>query len=255
MKLSSSDFLGIIPARFDSSRLKGKPLMKIGEKTMIEHVYLRASNVLENLVVATDDNGIYDTVKKFGGNVVLTNKDHLNGTSRCLEAIGIWSKEMRRKFNHIINIQGDEPLLHPDHLIKLMDCFKDSKTEFATVAQELNSYKNLPKDKVFLVKDQLDFALYFSRHIIPFIREEEDRNKQNEFYQHIGIYGYTLDALEKFNQLKPSKLEISEKLEQLRWLENGRKIKVGTTIHPSYPVDTLEDLISIRKVYVNKGHL
>lgn len=255
MKLSSSDFLGIIPARFNSTRLKGKPLMKIGEKTMIEHVYLRANNILENLVVATDDKSIYDTVKKFGGNVVLTNKDHLNGTSRCLEAVDIWSKELKKSFNHIINIQGDEPLLHADHIIKLVDCFNDPKTEFATVAQKLSSNKNLPKDKVFLVKDTFNFALYFSRHTIPFIREDETKEDENEFYQHIGIYGYTINALEKFQQLKPSKLEINEKLEQLRWLENGGQIKVGTTIYPSFPVDTLEDLISIRKVFQDKGHL
>jgi 3-deoxy-manno-octulosonate cytidylyltransferase (CMP-KDO synthetase) len=255
MKLSSSYFLGIIPARFNSTRLKGKPLMKIGEKTMIEHVYSRARKVLENLVVATDDKKIFDTVNKFGGNVVLTNKEHLNGTSRCLEAVDIWTKKLKKNFNYIINIQGDEPLLHEDHITKLIECFNDSKTEFATIAQKLNSSDNLPKDKVFLVKDTFNFALYFSRYAIPFVREDEIKEDANEFHQHIGIYGYTINALEKFQQLKPSKLEINEKLEQLRWLENGGKIKVGTTIYPSFPVDTLEDLISIRKVYASKGHL
>ena len=255
MKLNSSDFLGIIPARFNSTRLKGKPLMKIGEKTMIEHVYSRASEVLDNLVVATDDKNIFDTVNNFGGNVVLTEKDHLNGTSRCLEAVDIWSKELEKSFNYIINIQGDEPLLHEDHIIKVMECFNDSKTEFATIAQKLNSSDNLLKDKVFLVKDTFNFALYFSRYAIQFVREDEIKEDANEFHQHIGIYGYTINALEKFQQLKPSKLEINEKLEQLRWLENGGKIKVGTTIYPSFPVDTLEDLISIRKVYASKGHL
>ena len=255
MKLNSSDFLGIIPARFNSTRLKGKPLMKIGEKTMIEHVYSRASKVLDNLIVATDDKNIFDTVINFGGNVVLTEKDHLNGTSRCLEAVDIWSKELEKSFNYIINIQGDEPLLHEDHIIKVIECFNDSKTEFATIAQKLNSSDNLPKDKVFLVKDTFNFALYFSRYAIPFVREDEIKEDANEFHQHIGIYGYTINALEKFQQLKPSKLEINEKLEQLRWLENGGKIKVGTTIYPSFPVDTLEDLISIRKVYASKGHL
>lgn len=255
MKLNSSDFLGIIPARFNSTRLKGKPLMKIGEKTMIEHVYSRASEVLDNLVVATDDKNIFDTVNNFGGNVVLTEKDHLNGTSRCLEAVDIWSKELEKSFNYIINIQGDEPLLHEDHIIKVIECFYDSKTEFATIAQKLNSSDNLPKDKVFLVKDTFNFALYFSRYAIPFLRGDQIKEDANEFHQHIGIYGYTINALEKFQQLKPSKLEINEKLEQLRWLENGGKIKVGTTIYPSFPVDTLEDLISIRKVYASKGHL
>ena len=255
MKLNSSDFLGIIPARFNSTRLKGKPLMKIGEKTMIEHVYSRASEVLDNLVVATDDKNIFDTVNNFGGNVVLTKKDHLNGTSRCLEAVDIWTKELGKSFNYIINIQGDEPLLHEDHITKVIECFNDFKTEFATIAQKLNSSNNLPKDKVFLVKDTFDYALYFSRYTIPFVREDEANGDANEYHQHIGIYGYTINALEKFQLLKPSKLEINEKLEQLRWLENGGKIKVGTTIYPSFPVDTLEDLISIRKVYTSKGHL
>tara|TARA_Y100000991_G_C21966071_1_gene346936 strand:+ start:82 stop:849 length:768 start_codon:yes stop_codon:yes gene_type:complete len=255
MKLSSSDFLGIIPARFNSTRLMGKPLLKIGEKTMIEHVYSKASKVLENLVVATGDNNIFDTVNEFGGNVVLTKKDHLNGTSRCLEAVNIRSKELGKSFNYIINIQGDEPLLHEDHITKLIDCFKDSKTEFATIAQKLNYSENLPKDKVFLVKDTFNFALYFSRYTIPFVRDDGDKRDVNEFHQHIGIYGYTIKALERFQQLKPSKLEINEKLEQLRWLENGGKIKVGTTIYPSFTVDTLEDLISIRKVYSSKGQL
>ena len=255
MKLNSSDFLGIIPARFNSTRLKGKALMKIGEKTMIEHVYSRASEVLDNLVVATDDKNIFDTVNNFRGNVVLTKKDHLNGTSRCLEAVDIWSKKLKKNFNYIINIQGDEPLLHEDHITKVIECFNDSKTEFATIAQKLNSSDNLPKDKVFLVKDTFNFALYFSRYAIPFLREDETNKDANGFHQHIGIYGYTINALEKFQQLKPSKLEINEKLEQLRWLENGGKIKVGTTIYPSFPVDTLEDLISIRKVYASKGHL
>ena len=162
---------------------------------------------------------------------------------------------MEKSFNYIINIQGDEPLLHEDHIIKVIECFNDSKTEFATIAQKLNSSDNLLKDKVFLVKDTFNFALYFSRYAIPFVREDEIKEDANEFHQHIGIYGYTINALEKFQQLKPSKLEINEKLEQLRWLENGGKIKVGTTIYPSFPVDTLEDLISIRKVYASKGHL
>ena len=162
MKLSSSDFLGVIPARFNSTRLKGKPLANWWH--MIEHVYSRASEVLKNLVVATDDKNIFDTVNDFGGNVVLTKKDHLNGTSRCLEAVDIWSKEYGDSFNYIINIQGDEPLLHKDHIAKLIECFNDSKTEFATIAQKLNLSDNLPKDKVFLVKDTFNYALYFSRH-------------------------------------------------------------------------------------------
>ena len=249
MKTSTSNILGVIPARFNSTRLMGKPLEIIGDKTMIEHVYLRANKVLENLVVATDDSRIYDKVKEFNGNVILTDVDHLNGTSRCLEAFEKWSKEINKSFNYIINIQGDEPLLHSDHLNKLIGCFEDKEADFATVALKIDSNNKMLKEKVCLVKDIHDFALYFSRHKIPFIRNQEEGNinSQQTFFQHIGIYGYSIEALKKFCSLPFSFLENAEKLEQLRWLENGGKIKIGITNFPSYPVDTLEDLAEIRK--------
>jgi 3-deoxy-manno-octulosonate cytidylyltransferase (CMP-KDO synthetase) len=249
MKTLTSNILGVIPARFNSTRLMGKPLEIIGDKTMIEHVYLRANKVLENLVVATDDSRIYDKVKEFNGNVILTDVDHLNGTSRCLEAFEKWSKEINKSFNYIINIQGDEPLLHSDHLNKLIGCFEDKEANFATVALKIDSNNKMLKEKVCLVKDIHDYALYFSRNKIPFIRNHKEENIKNQqtFFQHIGIYGYSIEALKKFCSLPSSSLENAEKLEQLRWLENGGKIKVGITNFPSYPVDTLEDLVEIRK--------
>ena len=144
-------------------RIRQKEVLKRNYLFLFGHLALKSwwESVLDNLVVATDDKNIFDSVNNFGGNVVLTKKDHLNGTSRCLEAVDIWSKELEKSFNYIINIQGDEPLLHEDHITKVIECFNDSKTEFATIAQKLNSSDNLPKDKVFLVKDTFNFALYF----------------------------------------------------------------------------------------------
>ena len=245
MKLNSSDFLGIIPARFNSTRLKGKPLMKIGEKTMIEHVYSRASEVLDNLVVATDDKNIFDTVNNFGGNVVLTEKDHLNGTSRCLEAVDIWSKELEKSFNYIINIQGDEPLLHEDHIIKVIECFNDSKTEFATIAQKLNFSDNLPKDKVFLVKDSFNFALYFSRHPIPYQRTLETHVN---YFKHVGIYAFRKQALLDFATMPITPLEASEKIECIRFLEYGKRIKMVETFSKIIGIDTPEDLEKAKQI-------
>ena len=257
MKIETSDILGVIPARFNSTRLLGKPLKLIGDKPMIQHVYEKTKKTLDNVIVATDDDRIFNCIKGFGGKVILTKKNHKNGTSRCLEAVNIYCEETGKEFEYIVNVQGDEPLIHEDHLKKLIHCFQDPNTNFATVALQLPNKKPLSNGKVFLVKDINEYALYFSRNIIPFIR---DNNKENitdntSFYQHIGIYGYTKKALEKFCNQKPSSLEMSEQLEQLRWLENGGKIKVGITKQLSYAVDTIEDLNEVRKIYEKKHHI
>ena len=153
MKNNTSNFLGVIPARYNSSRLMGKPLKIIGDKPMIQHVYEKAKIVLENVIVATDDDKIFKCVKSFKGNVILTKKTHENGTSRCLEAVNNWSKKVNKDYKYIINIQGDEPLLSKDHLNKLIFCFNDPDTYFATVALEVNDQDKLGDDKVYLVKD------------------------------------------------------------------------------------------------------
>ena len=257
MKIETSDILGVIPARFNSTRLLGKPLKLIGDKPMIQHVYERTKKTLNNVIVATDDDRIFNCIKHFGGKVILTKENHENGTSRCLEAVNIYRDETGTEFKYIVNIQGDEPLIHEDHLKKLILCFQDPNTNFATVAIQLSNQKHLPNGKVFLVKDINDNALYFSRNIIPFIRNNITENINNNifFYQHIGIYGYAKESLEKFCNQEPSSLEKSEKLEQLRWLENGGKIKVGITKQLSYPVDTIEDLNEVRKIYEKKHHI
>ena len=257
MKIETSDILGVIPARFNSTRLLGKPLKLIGDKPMIQHVYERTKKTLNNVIVATDDDRIFNCIKDFGGKVILTKENHENGTSRCLEAVNIYRDETGTEYKYIVNIQGDEPLIHEDHLKKLILCFRDPNTNFATVALQLSNQKHLPNGKVFLVKDINDNALYFSRNIIPFIRDNITENINNNifFYQHIGIYGYAKESLEKFCKQEPSSLEKSEKLEQLRWLENGGKIKVGITKQLSYPVDTIEDLNEVRKIYEKKHHI
>ncbi len=253
MKVEQSSILGVIPARYNSTRLKGKPLMKIGEKTMIQHVYENCANVLDHLLVATDDQRIYDEVEAFNGNVILTNKAHLTGTDRCLEAVKLWEENHNKTFRLIFNIQGDEPFIHQDHLHQLISCFEDNKTEIATLAIKVSNLKKLREGNVYLVKDNGDFAMYFSRFPIPFNRDipKKDWIKHTDYYQHIGLYGFKRNKLEKCSSLQPTTLENTEKLEQLRWMENGMKIKVGITSQPSFGVDTLEDLENARKKYAS----
>ncbi|MAL21418.1 MAG: 3-deoxy-manno-octulosonate cytidylyltransferase [Bacteroidota bacterium] len=253
MKAERSSILGIIPARFNSTRLKGKPLMKIGDKTMIQHVYENCANVLDHLLVATDDQRILNEVKGFNGNAIMTNKAHISGTDRCLEAIHLWEKNQNKTFSLVFNIQGDEPFVHEDHLHQLISCFEDNKTEIATLAIRVSDLKELREGKVYLVKDNTDFAMYFSRFPIPFNRDmpKEDWIKHTDYYQHIGLYGFKRNVLEKCGLLQVSNLENTEKLEQLRWMENGMKIKVGITNQPSFGVDTLEDLGNARKKYAS----
>ena len=255
MNINLDEILGIIPARYYSTRLEGKPLLKIGGKTMIEHVYKACEKKLPNLIVATDDERIVDEVYSFKGNVVLTSKDHENGTTRCLEAYQMWSNKLSPQTKYILNIQGDEPLLSQNHLDKLINCFKDKETSIATLACETTVNDNLEEGKVYLTKDINNFALYFSRFPIPFLRDvsKKDWTMNNKYYQHIGIYGYTVSALKMFCEMNPSKLENNEKLEQLRWLEAGYKIKVGITKIPSYPVDNKDDLEKVRLLFKSQN--
>ena len=248
--------LGIIPSRYNSSRLEGKPLALIEGKPMIQHVYERAKESLKNVIVATDDQRIADCVISFGGEVEMTSSEHENGTKRCLEAYNIWIARNKEKPTIILNIQGDEPLLNKEHLTKLIGCFNDQETSIATLALEITKGTPLEKGKVYLVKNKLDFALYFSRQPIPFIRDVAENEWANchTYYQHIGLYAFTVEALSKFCTLNSSDLENKEKLEQLRWLENGEKIKVAITKEFSQPVDTIEDLKKVRELFKLKGN-
>jgi len=241
--------LGIIPARYGSTRLEGKPLLDICGKPMIQHVYEQASKLLKYVVVATDDERIVDAVHKFGGNVVMTSAKHTTGTNRCLEAYEVFTANNDINFDVVVNIQGDEPLLDPEQIRLLISCF-DSSTEIATLAIPVKATENLFNGGVFVVVDKLKNALYFSRSVIPFIRDADknDWTKKHTFYKHVGMYGFRPKTLNEFSSLQQTSLEVAESLEQNRWLENGKKIKVEFTHHNTIPVDTLADLENVRSI-------
>jgi 3-deoxy-manno-octulosonate cytidylyltransferase (CMP-KDO synthetase) len=234
---------GIIPARFASTRFPGKPLADIGGVSMIERVYSQAKKApsLAEVIVATDDSAIEKEVTRFGGKVCLTSPDHPSGTDRCAEVIG----KLNLRGDAIINIQGDEPFIDPRQIDLLCSCFEDPRTELATLIKKIESPEvllnpNSPK----VIVDRHGFAIYFSRHPIPYVRASSTDQWLNRhtFFQHIGIYGYTPGILQRITQLPPSALEKAESLEQLRWLENGFRIKTAVTPYETIAIDTPEDL-------------
>lgn len=234
--------LGIVPSRYASSRFPGKPLADINGKSMVQRVYeqaLKASS-LTDVVVATDDNRIAEHVQSWGGNVVMTAAEHPSGTDRCREAADTFMPDA----DIVINIQGDEPFIAPEQINQLAGLF-DDKTDISTLIQEIDHQdvlfdENAPK----VVRDLQGFALYFSRHPIPFRRgvSPEKWLEEHTYYRHIGMYGYRMRVLRELTMLPPSSLEKSESLEQLRWLENHFKIKTGITSGAPQGVDTPEDL-------------
>ena len=243
--------LGIIPARYGSTRLEGKPLIDLCGKPMIQHVYEQTKKLLEHVVVATDDERIVKVVQDFGGDVVMTSKDHNTGTNRCLEAYRVFSKRKSLDFDVIVNIQGDEPLLDPEQIRLLISCFNDGVTEMATLVIPVKETDDTFADNgVFVVIDRLKNALYFSRSVIPFVRDTDKREwtKAHTFYKHIGMYAFKPNSLIEFASLEQTNLEIAESLEQNRWLENGKKIKVEITEFESIGVDTEEDVEKVRKI-------
>ncbi|KJF44711.1 3-deoxy-manno-octulosonate cytidylyltransferase [Draconibacterium sediminis] len=236
------NFIGIIPARYQSSRFPGKPLAKIKDKPMIQWVYENASKALPYVCVATDDDRIFDAVKAFGGEVVKTLPTHQSGTDRCAEAALKIAKN--RPVDIVVNIQGDEPFVKPEQIELIKSCF-ESETEIATLVKKVDSEEELfnpNRPKVVLNKN--DFALYFSRSPIPYFRGEENKNwvKKHTFWSHIGMYAFKADVLQKITQLEQGELEMAESLEQLRWLENGYKIKTAETTSATMGIDTPEDL-------------
>ncbi|TDG35926.1 3-deoxy-manno-octulosonate cytidylyltransferase [Pedobacter changchengzhani] len=239
--------LGIIPARFASTRFPGKPLVDIAGKSMIQRVYEQASKSksLSKIVVATDDERIADEVKRFGGEFVITSPHHQSGTDRCAEVI-----EQLPGFDIVINIQGDEPFIEPTQIDLLTTCFAEKKVQLATlikvIADQESIYNpNSPK----VVVDVNGRAMYFSRSPIPFIRNGEPGvwAEKHQFYKHIGIYGYRTEALKAITKLPPSSLEIAESLEQLRWIENGFYIQTKITDLETIAIDSPEDLLKLNK--------
>ena len=239
--------LGVIPARYASTRFEGKPLKDINGHTMIEWVYKRAENAdIDKLVVATDDERIFNTVKNFGGNAVMTSKEHENGTSRIIEVI---NTPEYNDFDFIINIQGDEPLIDIKSINLLADNYRKEKSEIVTLKKEFNENIENP-NIVKVITDFNDNAIYFSRSVIPYERNSVENFK---YYKHIGIYGYTSKFLNELKSLKEGILEKIESLEQLRFIENGYKIKVLETVYEVIGVDTEEDLKEVIKYIKENG--
>jgi 3-deoxy-manno-octulosonate cytidylyltransferase (CMP-KDO synthetase) len=243
--------LGIIPARYASTRFPAKALADIGGKSMIRRVYEQSCQAthLSQVIVATDDERILDHVHQFGGKAVMTSEDHQSGTDRCFEALTL----MGGKYDYVINIQGDEPFISPEPIDSLAEVL-DGKTELATLVKVIDDFDilcnvNVPK----AVLNKRQEVLYFSRQTIPYVRGLETENwmENNTFYKHIGIYAYRVDVLEEITRLEVSSLERAEALEQLRWLENGYAIKAVITTDDSHGVDTPDDLERVTRRFLS----
>ncbi len=235
--------LGIIPSRFASTRFPGKPLVEIGGKTMIQRVYLQAckAEMLSKVIIATDDERIYDHIQSFGGQVIMTKSSHQSGTDRCAEvALGFQDMEA------IVNIQGDEPFINPQQIDLVVAQLKQNTAiNIATLVKKIRQSEQLFSPNIVkVVFNKNGIAQYFSRSPIPFLRNIEKENWVNKepFYKHIGLYGYRKETLLEIAQLPMSPLEKAESLEQLRWLENGYKIGIGLTEIETIGIDTPEDL-------------
>lgn len=239
-------FIAVIPARYASTRFPGKPLAVLGGKTVIERVYTQVSSIVSDAYVATDDQRIYDAVISFGGNVVMTSPNHKSGTDRIEEAVSIISAQTGISYDVVINVQGDEPFIQPSQLRTVMQCFDDSTTQIATLGKpfgaDLNAIENPNSPKIIV--SQQGYALYFSRSVIPFCRgiEPSEWPASYPYLKHIGLYAYRREVLHVVTQLPQSPLEIAESLEQLRWLDNGYRIKVGLTDVETIGIDTPDDL-------------
>lgn len=240
------NFVAVIPARYASTRFPGKPLAVLGGKTVIERVYSQVSSVMDDVYVATDDERIFDAVKAFNGNAVMTSPDHKSGTDRIEEAVRKITAETGKEFDVVINVQGDEPFIQQSQILTVKACFDDKETQIATLGKpfgnSLEAVKNPNSPKIAV--SQQGFALYFSRSVIPYYRgkEEEVWPESFPYLKHIGLYAYRREVLHEVTQLPQSPLELAESLEQLRWLENDYKIKVGLTDVETIGIDTPDDL-------------
>lgn len=240
--------LGIIPARYGSTRLPGKPLVEINGKTMVQRVYEQAvrSQMLNKVIVATDNDKIFNHVLEFGGEVLMTSPQHLSGTDRCAEIIRMQEQQL---WDVVVNIQGDEPFIHPEQIDLLCSCFDNTQTQIATLVKEIKMSEELfNHNNVKVILNKNKQALYFSRSPIPYCRNfpEQEWIKQNTYYKHIGIYGYRTATLQEIALLPKTKLEVTESLEQLRWLENGFGIFAEITSMESIAIDTPDDLLKVK---------
>ena len=249
-------FIAIIPARYASTRFPGKPLAMLGGKTVIQRVYEQAVSVVGEAYVATDDERIYQAVESFDGRAVMTRNDHKSGTDRIEEAMekieerGARNEERgtrneEREETVVINVQGDEPFIQRSQIETLCHLFDAPETQIGTLGKRFESMEavtnpNSPK----IVTDVNGFALYFSRSVIPYVRGKETSEWLTQFpyLKHLGIYAYRREVLAEITRLPQSPLEMAESLEQLRWLQNGYRIRVGETDVETVGIDTPEDL-------------
>lgn len=249
--------IGIIPARYASTRFHGKPLALIAGKAMIQWVYENASKAtsLSQLLIATDDQRIVDKSNVFGGNAVMTSEEHPSGTDRCFEAATIAGASADDANTIIVNIQGDEPFIEAAIIDKIASAFSDPKVNIATLVRPFDSDEDLFSETCMkVVVNNEGNALYFSRSIIPFIRNprrDKPMFEQFPFKQHIGIYAYRMNILAQLTKLEPSILEKTESLEQLRWLENGYSIKVLETSYKGHSVDVPSDIDKLKNTFPN----
>ena len=247
-----NNILAIIPSRYDSTRFPGKPLALVKGVPMVVRVYRQAKKVFGDVCVATDDERIYKVVTDAGGVAVMTSEKHRSGTDRCLEALQKYSLEAGRSFDGVVNVQGDEPFISPVQLETLAQTLMTDTVDIATIVKRASSVEELKdpnRPKVVVDKDMN--ALYFSRSMIPFCRGKEldsDTVKTLPYYLHVGLYGYRSKVLERICSMDESFLEKTEKLEQLRWLENGLKIRVAECNQPSFGIDTPQDLEHINNM-------
>jgi 3-deoxy-manno-octulosonate cytidylyltransferase (CMP-KDO synthetase) len=249
---SGYQFAGIIPARYASTRFPGKPLVLIGNKSMIQRVYEQALKAINLVYIATDDQRIYEAAIKFGGNAVMTSPGHPSGTDRCAEAVRKIIAETGINIDVVVNIQGDEPFIKPEQIDLLKSCFADKNTELATLIRKVapgEDIFNPNQPKVIL--DTAGNAIYFSRAAIPFVRDSQSTEwtEKHTYYKHLGMYAYRTGILEKITKMSRSPLEQAESLEQNRWIENGLKIRCAVTVWESFGIDTPEDLDKALKLF------
>ena len=245
-------FIAIIPARYASTRFPGKPLAMLGGKSVIQRVYEQVSKVLADVYVATDDQRIFEAVEAFGGRAVMTSTNHKSGTDRIQEAI----TKIGGEWDVVVNVQGDEPFIQASQIETVCQCFDDAETQIATLGKPFNDMDsvynpNSPK----IVVDNRQYAMYFSRSVIPFVRgkEKETWLQHYPFLKHIGLYAYRTNVLSEITNLPQSSLELAESLEQLRWLQNGYRIKVGITDVETVGIDTPEDLARAEEFLKEQG--
>lgn len=236
----------VIPARYASTRFPGKPLAVLGGKTVIQRVVEQAMKVCKDVFVATDDERIYNAVEAFGGNAVMTRSDHQSGTDRIEEAVEKVIRKSGILYDVVVNVQGDEPFIQPKQIQAVLDCFADAQTQIATLGKpfgtNLEAIKNPNSPKIAV--SHLGYALYFSRSVIPYLRGKDSTEwpESYPYLKHIGLYAYRREVLHEVTRLPQSPLEKAESLEQLRWLENGYRIRVALTEMETVGIDTPDDL-------------